>query len=434
MPARPRPRGVLRPNAVAIRRGLVFAWDGAQADSPPWIATTGTVIGGMTSGAVIGTAGGGVGMVGANGRWGANGAGNTFALPTGEGTIVLRFTADHDSGSAGNRILMGVGNASFPTTPGFACSNFSGVWIVGWMDGTDKRVSVSNSGLYAAGETINAGLSYDATAQVAYMRGGVVVSGAPASYGNTSGADFTIGDHGFFPFPFTQSAAGAVHVALIFAQRWTAAEWAAHEADPWWWAEDLVRVYRGMQLLGPLSAMSVLNLGFIAEAGAAAGLGGASSQVVSITGSAAAAVALAGDSAATPAAVGFTVAAVALAGASATPLVMDASAAATMALAVGSSRLLGLDVVAHASVAAAAASAGTFAATGTMAAAVALGVVSVAELAVLGVMEAVLGPAPGAPAPGPAGVRYSARLDGGWVAQPRGVWVATPGGNWTHRQ
>jgi hypothetical protein len=233
---RPRTRGMLRPNEAARRRGLVFALDLAQADSPPWIASPGVVVGGMSSGAVVGTAGGGPGMVGANGRWGGNFAGNTFALPTGEGTIIIRFTVDHDAGAAGNRILMGVGNASFPSTPGFACSNFAGLWIVGWMDGVDRRISLSSTGLYVAGETLNAGLSYDAAAQVAYMRGVHLVSGAPATYGDTSGADFTVGDHGFFPFPFTQAAGGAVHSVLIFNRAFSAGEWAAHEADPWWWA------------------------------------------------------------------------------------------------------------------------------------------------------------------------------------------------------
>jgi len=250
---RQRPRGPLRPNAEAIRRGLVFALDFAQADSPPWIGAAGAVIGGMASGAVVGSTPGGVGMVGANGKWGATGAGNTFTLPS-EGTIIIRFTADHDSGTSVQRILAGIGNASFPTTPGVAISNFSGLWYAGWADGADRRLTVSSAGLYASGETVTTALTWDSAGQSAFMRGALIVSGAAAAYGDISGADFVLGDHGGFPFPFTQAAGAGLHEALIFHRALSVSEMAAHEADPWWWARR-----RGAASRAPATAVDLIG-------------------------------------------------------------------------------------------------------------------------------------------------------------------------------
>lgn len=186
--------------------------------------------------------------------------------------------------------------------------------------------------------------------------------------------------------------------------------------------------------LAPRVAVSTITYSLAGETVGAVVVAGSGSDTYGVAGSAVGALAVGAQSDLAADVTGATAGAAAVAGASAASFAMEGAAAATVALVGGSEAALSVAAVSQASALVAGTSEASFAAVGATAAAVALGVVSVATLAAAGVMQGVLGPPPGAPAPGPAGVRYSARLDGAWVAQPRGAWVATPGGNWTHRQ
>lgn len=230
----PPPSGILRPSAAAIAKGLSFA-QAFQNGPVPWLSR-GAVVSTLQAGAVRSVGRGGLGMSGANGWWGSTSAANTYSVGTNAGTLIIYFLADHDSGSSGNRILLSFGNASFPTTPGIAISNFSGTWFAGWADGADKRVSVASAGLYANGDLVSTAFAYGPTGQIAYMQGRAIASGAAATYASTAGADCTIGNY-ISAFPWNVSAAAGIYYALAFDRQLSPSEIAAAALDPWWWIE-----------------------------------------------------------------------------------------------------------------------------------------------------------------------------------------------------
>lgn len=233
-----RPGGIARPNARAIARGLSFALDFSDPRAEPWLLPDrGAVIGGFNSGGARGHLKAGWGLTNSGGYWGGSGAGNTYSLDTTSGTVIVAFVPDHDSGSAGDRIMLSVGNASFPSTPGIAVSNFFGNWTAGWADGADKRVSVSAAGLYSTGEVLTAGLTWDATAQRVYMRGVEIGSGAAATYASTAGSDFLLGNYAA-SYPWISSSTGGILYALVFDRALSAAEMLAAERDMWWWCRQ----------------------------------------------------------------------------------------------------------------------------------------------------------------------------------------------------
>ncbi len=342
-----RPGGIARPNALARRRGLSFALDFSDPSATPWIRQTAAsgaaaaVVGGFNAGAARDTLRAGFGLTNTGGYWGSNSASNTYSAPTGAGTIILAFVSDHDSGSAGDRIMLSVGNATFPTTPGVAFSNFFGNWLAGWADGADKRVSVPAAGLYASGEVLTAGLTWDASAQIAYMRGVQIGSGAAASYASTAGADFVVAEYGaaLGTYPWIRSSVGGILYLLVFDRVLSAAEMRSAETDLWWWVEQpahwAVARWAGGSLPA-LSAVSNLTLPALTVATAATAALAVTTSV-SLSGSAASAstVSIAGRSVATFGAVAGTgTAAVALgAGASLTLAGITGSTAGAIAAA-----------------------------------------------------------------------------------------------------
>ena len=240
------PPGILRPGRAALDAGLSFAQAFQNGPAAPFLARGGlaattTAIGGANG--AVGVLHGGHGLTGSGGYWGAISADNTYSLDTTAGTIIVAFVPDHASGSAGNRIMLIFGNTSFPAAYGVAMSNFFGNWIAGWGDGADKRVSVSATGLYSAGEVLTTGLTWDATAQRVYMRGVQIASGAAASYGSTAGSDFRLGIYS--TFPWISSTTGGILYALAFDRALSAAEMLAAERDLWWWCrQEPVRTMR----------------------------------------------------------------------------------------------------------------------------------------------------------------------------------------------
>jgi hypothetical protein len=177
-------------------------------------------------------------MTGANGWWGSSSASNTYSLGTNAGTVIVYFLADHDSGSAGNRILFAFGNPTFPSAYLVAISTFFGTWYAGWADGADKRVTVSASGLYANGDLVSTALTWGPSSQIAYMQGRQIVSGAAANYGTTAAGELIIGNNNSGAFPWVQAASGGVYYAVAFDRQFTPAEIAEAAADPWWWARQ----------------------------------------------------------------------------------------------------------------------------------------------------------------------------------------------------
>lgn len=228
------PGGVLLPNARARAQALAFAQFFGNNPAQPYLSR-GATVSTYQAGAVSALRSGALSMAGANGWWGSTSPNNTYSLGTQQGTIIIYFLADHDSGSSGNRILLSMGNASFPITPGVAISNFSGTWFAGWADGADKRVSVSSAGLYSSGSLVSTALTYGASSQIIYMQGRAVASGAAANYASTAGADCTIGNY-ISAFPWNVSVNAGIYYVLCFDRQFLPAEIAVAADDPWWWA------------------------------------------------------------------------------------------------------------------------------------------------------------------------------------------------------
>ncbi len=231
------PNGILRPNPRALAQGLSFAQAFGNNPTQPFL-TRGATVSTYQSGAVTAPRFGAQAMTGANGWWGSSSASNTYSLGTNAGTVIVYFLADHDSGSAGNRILFAFGNPTFPSAYLVAISTFFGTWYAGWADGADKRVTVSASGLYANGDLVSTALTWGPSSQIAYMQGRQIVSGAAANYGTTAAGELIIGNNNSGAFPWVQAASGGVYYAVAFDRQFTPAEIAEAAADPWWWARQ----------------------------------------------------------------------------------------------------------------------------------------------------------------------------------------------------
>jgi len=231
------PGGVLRPNARALAQGLSFVQAFGNRPSPSFI-TRGAVVSSYQAGATTAMRGGVPGMATSGGWWGSTSANNTYSVNAARGTVLVAFLADHDSGSAGFRILLYLGNDAFPASAAIAISNFGGSWVAGWADGTDKRISVSATGLYSNGETVVAGLTWGPGGQTSYVKGRAVGTGAAATYASTAGSTFTVGNYANI-YPWNTS--GGIYYALSFDRELSPTEMAEAAADPWWWARQPAR-------------------------------------------------------------------------------------------------------------------------------------------------------------------------------------------------
>jgi hypothetical protein len=238
----PRPVGITRPNARAIARGLSFAMDFGDPSLRPWIRRT--TSGGAEAAVTAALAGGatrswmpraGYGITGNGGYWGSSGAGNTYALPTTEGTVIVAVVADHNAND---------GVAHQPFFLGVNSSNRT-VEAVKWSDNNlyigiiDKRMVFSVSGLYLAGDpAFTIATTWQAAGQAAFVKGVQRGTSASTGLGDTSGGNFVLGQNDAATRKWSSGTTGGVLFALIFDRALTVAEIAEADRDLWWWARQ----------------------------------------------------------------------------------------------------------------------------------------------------------------------------------------------------
>lgn len=232
------PPGILRPNRRAIEAGLSFAQAFQNGPAAPFLARGGLADATLAfqSGASVSVLQGGHAMT--TGYWGANSASNTYALNTTEGTMLAALVADHGPGDSAAHMIAHFGNPAFPAGPSVEMVKFNdGNFYFGIISGSNKRITVSAAGQYAAGDPFTAGTTWDTSGQVAYCKGVAIGSNALTGLGDTSGSDFSIGDLIGASWPWATSAAGGVLYVLVFDRALSAAEMLAAERDMWWWVE-----------------------------------------------------------------------------------------------------------------------------------------------------------------------------------------------------
>jgi hypothetical protein len=99
------------------------------------------------------------------------------------GAFVLCFRATYASGSppTTNTNILEIGDVTGGTWLIQACNDFSGTMEFGWYNnGTDTRVSCSNSSRWASGDLVTIGFDYSPTGTRAYIKGVQVASTATA--------------------------------------------------------------------------------------------------------------------------------------------------------------------------------------------------------------------------------------------------------------
>ena len=252
----PAPAGILRPSALAIARGLSFA-QAFQNGGTPWILR-GTVPGAFVAGATAGVARAGIGMRGVNGYWGTGtGVGSTYSINPTEGTLLVFTRPDFISSDAtAPRMAFSMAN-NYPTGPGIEWLKYTdGNCYVGKIDAGDKRVTFSNSGLWAAGDDVVLGYTWAATGQIAYVNGRNVGSNASTGSSVTSGQPFNVGQLATNGWYWNTTTNGAIYYAILLDRAFSASEIASASADPWWWVETSIpRVGAGTAY--PLDAQPV---------------------------------------------------------------------------------------------------------------------------------------------------------------------------------
>lgn len=237
----PRPVGITRPNARAIARGLSFAMDFGDPSLRPWIRRT--TSGGAEAAVTAALAGGatrswmpraGYGITGNGGYWGSSGAGNTYALPTTEGTVIVAVVADHNGndGVAHQPFFFGVNSSNRTVEAVKWTDNFLYIGII------DKRITFSVSGVYSAGEVFTIATTWQAAGQAAYLKGLLRGTSASTGLGDTSGGSFNLGQNDAATRKWSSGTTGGVLFALIFDRALTVAEIAEADRDLWWWARQ----------------------------------------------------------------------------------------------------------------------------------------------------------------------------------------------------
>ena len=239
-----RPSGILLPTAAAIQSGLSFAHlfnsDRYTFLLRGAVNSTGNA---FKAGAGIGIARGGLGMKNANGWWGSTSANNTYSVNTTAGTIIVGTTVDFSPTDGVAHMLAAFGrSANYAGGPSLSLLKFSDNNLYfGWYSGSDGRVQVAASGIFASGDTCTFGLTWGPTGQVAYCKGKSFGTSAYATYGNTGGAsdsDLALGLFNSTQWPWVSTADGAIHFCAIFDRQFTASEMAAADANWYWWAQS----------------------------------------------------------------------------------------------------------------------------------------------------------------------------------------------------
>ena len=240
----PPPSGILRPSAAAIAQGLSFAQAFQNGPSSPFVLR-GTVPGVFASGGVRNAGRAGVAMMGANGYWGTD-TGVTYSINPTAGTLLVFTTPDFASNAGSARMAFSMAN-NFPTGPGIEWLKFlDGNCYVGKIDSGDKRVVFSNSGLWAAGDDVVLGYTWDASGQKAFVNGIQRGSNASTGSSSTAGQPFNIGHLSTdTTWRWNQTSVGAIYYALIFDRALSPQELASAQANPWWWVEQTVTVVPG---------------------------------------------------------------------------------------------------------------------------------------------------------------------------------------------
>lgn len=230
--------GIPRPNAAARRAGLHFALDFSHSEALPWIrGGEGAVSGTLQSGAIRGTTQSGWAMVGANGFWRAAGASVSYSLPTTAGTILTYAHANFASNDGLEHTLFSNENA-FPSGPTLDLLKWSdNNCYFGWIASGDKRITFPAAGLWTAGETFTAGVTWDSSGQVAYVKGVSRGSNASSEYASTAGFPLTIGGMIGNSWFWNRADGDAIFYVLIFDRVFAPAEMARAESDPWWWLD-----------------------------------------------------------------------------------------------------------------------------------------------------------------------------------------------------
>lgn len=287
-----RPGGAIRPGGLARRRGISFALDFAAPDALPWIAGNGTrgeVPGAYQNSAARGTSRHGWGMQGATGYWAAT-SGVTYSPSTTAGTLIVAAIAEAASSATPERMLFGNVN-SFPTGPTIDLLKYSdGKCYFGWINGSDKRVQFSTSGLWEAGDTVVAGVTWGPQGQVAYVNGVARGSNSSTGYASLAGGPFYVGKIASgATWYWNDAGTGTVLYVLIFDQELTAAEMADAYADIWWWRGPVSeRLWVPVRVAGfvPFIGISSATLGVVGDATGAVALDAAASASLGASGSA----------------------------------------------------------------------------------------------------------------------------------------------------
>lgn len=234
-----RPGGIIRPNALARRRGLSFAIDFANPDGGAWVRGGGGVVPGtFQGGGARGTNRAGWALTGANGWWGAGAGVVTYSINPTAGTLLVFTRPDFNSNTTLNAHMLFSMGDYFPTGPGIEWNNYvDGNCYIGKIDGSDKRIVASNAGLWTAGDDVVLAYTWNPDGQIAYVNGRNIGSNALTGSSSTSGQPFYIGYLNGHSWQWNQTADGAIYYVLIFDAALSEGEVARAAVDPWWWVE-----------------------------------------------------------------------------------------------------------------------------------------------------------------------------------------------------
>lgn len=211
-----------------VRGGLPFVLSGGASGN--------TLYGPALIGATGGTNHGGCEVLAAN---------ISFGLNTVEGTIITTFRAKAASGSPP------INNTHYMTFQQYvggtwivaAMNNFSGTCYFGWYNnGTDSRVTVSQSGLWAAGDLVVVGFSYSPLGTRAFVKGKLVASSgtAPSTFNTrTTGGGLNLGISED-PNPSAGLTSGGDDMlnAVILDRALRDTEWSEIASEPLSWMFD----------------------------------------------------------------------------------------------------------------------------------------------------------------------------------------------------